>query len=163
MPRPVQALGRSLRCEIEQHDAVTRIALSGDLTDEADLTPLRSTPGAWVFDLGEISRINSIGVRNWIHFVRDCERAGRELTFERCSPAIVQQMSMILNFMGAHSRVSSVLVPYLCTQCTVEHLEVLEIAPGAAIRPSMPCPKCDALMELDELVETYRELLEHRA
>ncbi len=96
-------------------------------------------------------------MRAWIYFVRELEAAGVSLTFERCAPVIVTQMTMILNFMGSRSHVKSVLVPYVCLTCNTEHLETVEIPRATPINvaPAIPCTKCKASMVLDELIETY--------
>jgi anti-anti-sigma regulatory factor len=153
-------LGGAVRSRVEKRADTTWIALSGYLNEAADLTPLSKLAGPLVVDLGSLDRINSIGVRMWLNFVNKCEATGIGLTFERCSPAIVEQMSMITNFMGARSRVKSILIPYVCLACKHEHLELLELAPGAMVTPTIPCPKCQAPMELDNLIETYAALLE---
>jgi hypothetical protein len=154
------ALGGSLRSRVERQNGETRVALSGNINERADLTPLEKLPHPLVIDLGGLQRINSIGVRNWMNFVRARESAGAELTFERLPPIMVGQMAMITRFMGARSRVKSVLVPYACPSCHHEHLQLLEVAPNARIEPQMPCPKCATVMELDEVVETYGEVLQ---
>jgi len=162
MAASAHQLGGSVKSRVEQRAGGTWIALSGHLNETADLTPLTKLPGPLTIDLSDLDRINSIGVRMWLNFVHACEAAGLSLTFERCSPAIVGQISMITNFMGARSKVKSILVPYLCTACKAEDLQLLELSPGAALKPTLPCPKCQAPMVIDELVETYTELL-HKA
>jgi hypothetical protein len=153
------ALGGSLRLRVERNNGVTRAALSGVINEAADLTPLEKLPHPLVLDLGGLQRINSIGVRNWMNFVRAREGAGADLTYERCPPIMVGQMSMITRFMGARSRVSSVLVPYSCPACRHEEVRLLAIAPGARVERQLACPKCGAAMDLDEVVETYAEVL----
>ena len=85
--------------------------------------------------------------------------AGRVLTFERVPPVMVSQMSMISNFMG-HSRVTSVLTPYLCPKCSTEHLELVDVGEGRQphFAESISCPKCKAAMEFDDVREMYTEL-----
>ena len=152
-------LGVGLRSQVEERNGLTWIALSGHLNEASDLTPLTKLAGPLVIDLSGLDRINSLGVRDWMRFIRTCETAGVDLTFERCSPTIVGQISMITNFMGTRSRVSSVEVPYLCTSCANEHLEVLELVPGAELRLTITCPKCRAPMELDDLVPRPRRIM----
>src|SRR5262249_53669956 len=106
-----------------------------------------------------IDRINSVGVRYWMDFVKAREKAGVSLTFERCSPVMVGQITMITHFMGARSRVKSLLAPYSCTGCKSESDVVVEAAPGAQVQATLPCPKCGARMELDDLVESYADAL----
>jgi len=152
----------SVKIRTEPRAGATWIALAGNLDEGADFSSVKQLPGSLVLDLGEIGRVNSLGVRNWIHFVRDYEAAGAALTFERCAPMMVQQMSMITNFMGTRSHVKSLLAPYVCMSCHHELLDLVEIAQGApiAVQQTRPCPKCNATMELDELLETYTKLFQ---
>lgn len=159
MARGGIGLGGSLHYELERRDGITWISLVGDITEASDLSPLIGLRGPVIINLSKVSRINSLGVRLWLDFVQDCEKAGNDLIFEACSPVMVSQMSVISNFMGARSRVKSVLVPYLCPSCKHEQLEVLAVANGARVRGEIPCGKCGAAMELDELPDTYRTLL----
>jgi eukaryotic-like serine/threonine-protein kinase len=154
-------LGGPLRYRVEQRNGATWVALSGHVNEATNFAPLKKVANRLVFDLGGIDRINSIGVRRWMDFVRDCEVAGFELTFERCSPVLVGQMSMIRRFMGSRSFVKSIVVPYFCPSCKHEDDTVLELAPGAAVAPQIACPKCKAAMQLDEVPETYVEVLQH--
>jgi len=162
MAKPAHDLGGSLTARIEPRDGGTWVALSGNVTELADFTPLMQLRAPLRFDLGEIERINSLGVRGWVNFVRDCEAAGLELDFERCSPVMVQQLSMISNFMGSRSRVTSLVVPYLCPSCNAEEVQVIAVSRGAqlAIQPTIPCPKCRTPMQVDELEEMYENLFE---
>ncbi|MBS1118284.1 MAG: hypothetical protein H6Q90_512 [Deltaproteobacteria bacterium] len=162
MANPAQDLGGKLLAQIEPRDGGTWVALAGTVTEIADFTPLTKLRSPLRLDLIGIERINSLGVRSWIHFVRDCELAGLELSFERCSPVMIQQLSMISNFMGTRSRVKSLFVPYLCPMCNAEQLSLLEVAPNGPLMvpPTIPCPKCRATMHLDELEEMYTGLLD---
>jgi hypothetical protein len=150
-----QDLGGKLAARVEQRDGATWVTLAGPVTEVADFAPLLALGGPLRIDLSAIDRINSLGVRSWINFVRACEAAGVPVSFERCAPVMVQQISMISNFMGARSQLRSLFVPYLCPACNTEGLELLELAPGVAIRPTIPCPKCPTPMQVDELEDMY--------
>jgi anti-anti-sigma regulatory factor len=149
----------SLRYRIEPQNGINRIRLAGSIDETSDFTELTQVPAPIVIDLSELERINSLGVRAWISFVRDREAAGLSLTFERLPPIVVSQISMISNFMGTRSRITSVFVPYLCTACNHEHTALLDVAPGVVVQPTLPCPKCNSTMLLDELPETYDHVL----
>ena len=160
MAPPSIELGKGLRYSVEQREGVTVVALKGHVSEAADFSALKKLRRQLTLDLSEITRINSIGVREWSTFVRECELLGMELTFECCSPAIVSQMGMISNFMGVRSRVKSVLVPYLCTSCKFELLDVLELSARIPVKVALTlrCPSCPETMELDDLEETYTAL-----
>lgn len=153
------ALGRSLRSRVEERDGTTWVALVGNLDESANLAPLVAMAGPLVVDLGEMGRINSIGVRTWMNFVKAREKAGAPLAIERCSPMMVGQITMITRFMGAQPHVKSLLVPYFCKKCQREHAEVLAAVPGARVSPTISCTGCGGQMELDEFAQTYDEAL----
>lgn len=150
-----------LKARIERRDGATKVALSGTLNELTDLSPLQSLPSPIHIDLEHVDRINSLGVRNWMNFIRDAEAANVALVFERCSPTIVSQMSMISNFMGTRSRVTSVIAVYLCPSCMTEHLQGADVVYGKPLQlpASMPCRSCGSAMEVDDL-STYANLFE---
>jgi hypothetical protein len=152
-------LGGGLKYRVERRNGSTWLALMGHITEAADFTSLKSLPAPLVIDLSGVDRINSLGVRGWIDFVHEVEATGHTLAFEKAPPIIVGQMSMILNFMG-NSRVNSVLTPYVCPKCSTEHLELVDVGEGRQphFATSMPCPKCKAEMEFDDVLEMYTEL-----
>jgi len=152
-------LGRSLQARVEERSGGTWVALTGNIDESANLAPLVDIPGPLVVDLGEMDRINSIGVRTWMNFVKARETAGAALAIERCSPMMVGQITMITRFMGAQPHVKSLLVPYFCKKCEREHAEALTAEPGAHVSPTVPCLGCGGHMELEELAETYDEAL----
>jgi DNA-directed RNA polymerase subunit RPC12/RpoP len=152
-------LGGTLLSRVEQRSGATWVALSGSINEATDLNPLTGLQGPLVIDLGELHRINSVGVRIWMDFVRARERAGVNIVFERCSPIMVGQLSMITHFMGTRSRIRSMLVPYLCPACKHEHLHVLEVSTGIQLPTAIACPRCNSRMSLDDLAETYDEAL----
>jgi len=160
MAKSGQDLGGPLRAQVEQRDGATVVSINGTVTELADFMPLTQLRGPLRFDLAGIERINSLGVRSWTQFVKAAEDIGLSLTFERVSPAMVQQISMISNFMGSRSRVRSLLVPYLCISCHHEHLQLVEVTPGIALAvpPRVTCAKCAAAMELDEVEAIYSSL-----
>ena len=154
------ALSDSLKCRVETRNGATVVSFAGHINEAADFTKLKNLSGPLVFDLSEIDRINSLGVRDWIRLVREINTAGIELTFERCSPMIISQYGMISNFMGPSPRIKSVLVPYLCPACQHEHLQTQDVTPGVALSVplKLPCPKCQTPMDLDDLAETYNRV-----
>ncbi len=150
---------------VEQTAGGSRVALSGNITEFANFTTVRSLPGPLHIDLSGIEKINSLGVRTWIEFVRSCESAGLAMTFERCSPLMVQQLGMISNFMGRQSVVKSLIVPYLCPSCNGEAEQLVELSKQGPfqIPPSMACPKCRSAMQVDELEDMYASLAQNLA
>jgi hypothetical protein len=149
------------------------VEFAGEIDENADFGELRRRlRGAVTFDLAEVRRINSCGVREWVNFVRELGAPGPaqvdELTFVSCSPAIVTQLNMIYNFRG-HAHVRSFLAPYVCQECDHEESKLLEVAehfpgPGKLRRPpDFTCPRCAGNMEFDDLPERYLSFLNDAA
>ena len=159
-----QDLGGPLICKAERSDGATRVTLSGHVNETTDLMPLLRLPQPLRIDLSGIDRINSIGVMSWVKFVHEAERMGVDLTVERCSPIIVGQIGMISNFMGTRTRVASVYVVYVCPSCHAEQLQLVELPARGRLdlAPTVPCAKCRASMQLDEIEHAYTRLLERR-
>ena len=136
------------------------MSLAGYVTEAADFKPLLRLPGPIRMDLGGIERINSLGVRGWVHFIADCEAAGLQIIVDRCSPVMTSQMSMIRNFMGTRTQVASLLVPYFCQACNLDDLQLVELRPGYPIVVDgvSVCKKCQGQTVLDELESMYSNL-----
>ena len=167
-----------LSWRIKERPGHTLVEFHGEIDEHADFGELRRRlRGALVFDLGEVRRINSCGVREWVNFVRDLAPAPgntsgvTDLVFTHCSPAIVTQLNMIYNFRG-RAKVRSFLAPYVCKACDHEEDKLLEeqthfaIAnvgsggPGRVRRPpEFNCEKCGGRMEFDDLPERYLSFL----
>jgi len=134
--------------------------ISGNITEEADFQPILALSGSGrlSLDLAGIDEINSCGVREWIHFVRDLSERSPDYELVRCSPAVVRQLNMVSNFRG-DGRVSSVLLPYFCPACGDEQFRLLEISnvEGASlvIADAIPCAGCGSEAEFDDLPESY--------
>lgn len=108
--------------------------------------------GAVVFDLTEVDRITSFGVRAWLQML-DLAKM-REAVFVRASPAVVNQVTMMRNFCGP-ARIHSLVAPYACENCGNEFGVTYEaVADKTALRARNPltieCPECRNGAELDE-------------
>lgn len=133
-----------------------------DETSGQSLKTIAAEIGSKVqLDTGEVRRINSLGVRSWIEFMKTL--AGREVTFRRCAPVMVEQLNTVAGFRGK-ARVESVLAPYLCETCYGVFSE--ELVVGRDIHPSNPtkvperqCAKCKKPMVFDDLPERYLQFM----
>jgi anti-anti-sigma regulatory factor len=114
--------------------------------------------GAVVFDLEDVQRINSCGVREWVRFLRDIPQV-TELVFDRCSQPMVRQMNMINMFKG-QANVRSLYAPYHCETCDLDLERLLDMKacfPTGAIDPvpEFRCEKCGEPLEFDDVAERY--------
>ena len=159
------------RWNINNEAGAVTVSFVGVIDETADFTDLTlQLHGTVVFELEKVRRLNSAGVRQWVNFVCHLP-AVEDLTFCHCSPAIVDQMDMIYNFRGfpdAHAHVESILLPYVCEQCSREELATLALSlleqgcsiEDAILSLSPPCPACQTPMAFAELAEQYLSFLE---
>jgi len=139
-----------------------RIHLTGRIDENADLEEVAaevSIEGA-VIDLGGITRINSIGVREWMDFVASLGE--RKLRLERCATVFVEQLNAIANFAGG-AEIVSVLTAFECeADGDAMNVEV-EVADARAGKlPVSPrCQRCGAEMVPAQENELYYRFLRY--
>jgi hypothetical protein len=183
---PAAEVGEPFSWKVEAHEGDwLRVALRGEIDENADFSELRATlRGNVELSLEGITRINSCGVREWVNFVRELPGV-RTLFFARCSPPVVLQLNTIYNFRG-RARVASFMAPYVCEACHGDEYKLLDVAEhfgdqighsarhslaeGASARsarvadwrahvPAFRCRRCGGVMVFDELPERYLSFL----
>ena len=149
----------SLTWRIEEADGVTRVTLAGEIDEHADFTPLRARlRGVVELSLGDIRRINSCGVREWVNFVRDLPEASA-VYFDACSTAFVTQLNMIYNFRGP-AKIRSFHAPYVCDVCGHDEDLLVPVGPDGQVElPAPICSRCGDVMQFDDLPERYLSFL----
>jgi hypothetical protein len=110
------------------------------------------------FELGQLERMNSCGVREWLLLVEHLTAAQVPLVFVNATEMFVDQLNMIPNLIGRGSVLHSFQAPYHCERCDEDHLVLLETAKVAEARggaPEATCPKCQGKLEFGWLPEEY--------
>ncbi len=151
----------ALSWRIRDRPGLTTVEFVGEIDEHADFVELRrKLRGEVAFQLAEVRRINSCGVREWVNFVRDLPQV-TDLSFSHCSPAIVTQLNMIHNFRGP-AKIRSFYAPYVCETCGLEEEKLIDVASQGQTTvglPSFTCSQCGAAMEFDDLPERYLSFL----
>lgn len=138
------------------------VYLSGHINEdaEAQLIELLDKVGPkCVLNLKDIAGVNSLGVRAWIHFIRNFEN-NRTVIFEECTPELVYQMNMIPNFKG-NSTIRSLYARYICENCSHQQLQLFKFEknmPKTSQEISIPeitCPQCSNRMEMEEFEDEF--------
>lgn len=104
-------------------------------------------------DLGKVTYINSIGVRQWIIWTmkipRDCK-----VKMVNCPFVFASQASMVMGFLTPNMTIESVRLPYACESCAFEESYLASrgkdyeypAGPGISSKVMIPeqreCPKC---------------------
>ncbi len=142
----------------------TRVVLRGDFTEATrfeDLLP--AMVGRVVFDMAQVTYMNSLGVRAWCEFLRAARIQGYE--FHACSVPFVLQASMVHDVIG-RGTVTSFFAPFHCIACDHQEERLLQSAAilAAALEPpAFKCPSCGGSLEFDDLPERYFAFLQDEA
>jgi anti-anti-sigma regulatory factor len=144
---------------IQHRDDVSYVKLAGVIDEDNELANIveRIPRGTAVIDLGEIERINSCGVRDWVNWLSRLDSQGTRVVLVECSPAIVAQINLVNNFTG-NGVVKSFFVPYFCPECDEEKVLLVETADMGALPHEPPmcrCDECDLVMDFDDMPDSY--------
>src|SRR4051794_15688471 len=91
---------------------VLYVKLSGTIDERSDIdVAIGKTPSKLIINCKELVRINSHGVRVWVKFFQKLTENGVQVTFQECSPVIVQQLNLIGNFIPKTAVIESVCAP----------------------------------------------------
>ena len=104
----------------------TRVVLRGDFTEATRFDELLpAMVGRIVFDMAQVTYMNSLGVRAWCEFLRQARIQGYE--FHACSVPFVLQASMVRDVIG-RGTVTSFFAPFHCISCDHQEERLLQSA-----------------------------------
>jgi anti-anti-sigma regulatory factor len=139
----------------------TRVVLRGDFTEATRFDELLpAMVGRIVFDMAQVTYMNSLGVRAWCEFLRLARIQGYE--FHACSVPFVLQASMVRDVIG-RGTVTSFFAPFHCISCDHQEERLLQSAAILASNlepPQFKCPNCGGALEFDDLPERYFAFLQ---
>lgn len=147
------------RLQVQPGDG--QLLLSGAIDETAGLMDLlaRAQGGRLVLDLGGVTFINSLGVRDWIRMQAAATQGQLQIELRRVAEVIVHQLNMIIATRGT-ARVTSFFAPYACDRCGREESLLIDAVAHAAQlaqlqAPAMPCPECGEPMAFNDFPERY--------
>lgn len=144
---------------VQQRGDTSYVKLAGVIDEDNELGELldKIPAGTAIIDLGEIERINSCGVRDWVNWLSRIESRGARPVFVECAPPIVAQINLVNNFTGS-GVVKSFYVPYFCPECDEEKVLLVEAADMGSPPhepPTCRCDECDLVMDFDDMPDSY--------
>lgn len=159
-------MSQKFQAAVHQRDDVSYVKLTGVIDEDNALGDLvdKIPAGTAVIDLGEIERINSCGVRDWVNWLGKLEGNTTKPVLVECSPAIVAQINLVNNFTGG-GVVKSFYVPYFCPKCDEEKVLLVEAAdmgPPPHEPPTCRCDECDLVMDFDDMPDSYFAFLSNQ-
>ena len=158
-------MSQKFQAGVHHRDDVTFVKLSGVIDEDNELNELvdKITGTTAVIDLGDIERINSCGVRDWVNWLGKIEDHASVVLVES-SPAIVAQINLVNNFTGT-GVVKSFYVPYFCDVCDEEKVLLVEandMGPPPHEPPVCRCDECEGVMEFDDMPDSYFAFLSNQ-
>src|SRR5689334_772152 len=101
------------------------VRLEGAITERADLRRhFESLSGAIVFDLKEVSKITSFGVREWISALGELWQC--HYAFIRVPPPMMTQFNIVAGFAG-QGELISFYAPYTCRRCSEDFVHLIDL------------------------------------
>lgn len=138
-----------------------KIVISGPINEEAEVQMGKIAENVGnnvVINFRQVTFINSLGVRAWINLMR--ELSSKKLTFQECTPEIVNQINMIPNFKG-NAAIESVYGTFFCEKCEKTHEELFVTGKNFPQPPdfklaSVTCKNCGhPNIEFEEVEESF--------
>jgi anti-anti-sigma regulatory factor len=159
-------MSQKFQHNVQHRGDVSYVKLGGVIDEDNELGELvdKIPNGTAVIDLGEIERINSCGVRDWVNWLSKLESNGTRSVLVECSPAIVAQINLVNNFTGS-GVVKSFYVPYFCPECDEEKVllvEASDMGPPPHEPPTCRCDECDLVMDFDDMPDSYFAFLSNQ-
>jgi anti-anti-sigma regulatory factor len=159
-------MSQKFQATVQHRGDVSYVKLGGVIDEDNELGDLvdKIPSGTAVIDLGEIERINSCGVRDWVNWLSKLESNGTRSVLVECSPAIVAQINLVNNFTG-NGVVKSFYVPYFCPECDEEKVLLVEagdMGPPPHEPPTCRCDECDLVMDFDDMPDSYFAFLSNQ-
>lgn len=147
----------------ERKGDLLTVRLSGSLVETANLEQVIGPPAPLMqVYCKEIARTNSAGVKIWVRYFNDCEKAGSKISFHECSPTIVEQLNFMREFM-ANGTVASITMPFNCALCKTNFLSVYNTEDAKKLdhqNLDQKCPKCGGVAAFDDFAEEYFAFLD---
>lgn len=141
------------------------LELKGNIDEDANFAPPDiGGAGAVVLDLAGVSAINSVGIREWIKWVKTFS-GSVQLSVRRCPKIIVDQINMVAGFLPAGTKVESFFVPYYSDASGNEKMVLFEhgkeFKEGEVHAPPEVKDESGEVMEMDVIEAKYFKFLKN--
>lgn len=122
-----------------------------------------------VLDLNGISAINSVGIREWMEWIKPIA-AKLSIRLKNCPKAMVFQFNMVEGFLPQGSVVESFYVPFYCEKCDKEENALFVVGKDVVVeggsakvkfdpKSQLKCTNADCELEMDVTEAKYFQFL----
>ena len=141
------------------------LVMSGGLDEDASFAGLAALEsGPVVLDLSGINAINSVGIREWIKWVKEIPSTV-QLRLRNCPKIIVDQINMIAGFLPPKTVIESFFVPYFAEESGAEKMILfrngVEFGEGQVKGPGPIQDDSGEPMEMDVIAAKYFKFLKN--
>jgi anti-anti-sigma regulatory factor len=133
--------------------------------DEITAALPNTPPGTTlVIDLGGVSRLNSVGVRDWVLALRGLRARFESIRIIDCTPPVMNEVNFVRNF-AEGALIASFQAPTFCTRCSREGSALIPVFGAQDGRrlealPSFACERTDCENALDDDESSYLAFLD---
>ena len=128
---------------------VREVRVSGAIDGRAQLGALLESAQVLRIDLAGVTRIDSLGVREWIRVTAAIPEA-TEVVWVATGVPMATQLTMISHF-ADRARIESIHVPCRCTRCGLEHRTTCtDLGQAEHDVKLSACNICGAPLDLDD-------------
>lgn len=154
--------GLKLRAKSARGEGFLALRLDGVIDEHNGLDQIGAALGGGntlLVDLGGVKRLNSVGVRDWVNWLRTTRTKFREIVIFDCPPPVMNEVNFVKNFAeGAY--ITTFAAPLYCARCQKEESRLLDTVrirngSGGISLPSFACDRSDCENALDDDEETY--------
>jgi hypothetical protein len=147
-----------LKIILEIQDTKTSYYFHGNVDESFQFKKLPPpTTNLVEFELEGIQNFNSVGIREWIRFMKSIPSSSK-IVFKNCSIPMMDEINMVPDCLG-HASIESFFAPYYCKDhgeskkliSIIKHAS--ELNSGKA--PHFTCNTCNKNLEFDALEESY--------
>ncbi|NJL25196.1 MAG: hypothetical protein HC902_08475 [Calothrix sp. SM1_5_4] len=139
------------------------LELKGPIDEDANFNPPDiGAHSSVVLDLNHVSAINSVGIREWIKWIKGFPGSVK-LSVRHCPKIIVDQINMVAGFLPPGTTVQSFFVPYYSDSSGNEKMVLFEngreFKDGQVFPPAEVKDDSGELMEMDVIEAKYFKFL----
>jgi anti-anti-sigma regulatory factor len=158
---------------VESQNQTLKVSIIGAINENTTFAELDLNGAKEIhLDLKQVSNLNSMGLRNWLIWVKKL-KGKAQMRFQNCPRVVVEQMAILQGFLPIGAIVDSFQVPYYCDSCGHEeqfmafrgrdYMEATADTPeGVKVPEIKPCPSCQLKMNIDIVPLKYFSFLKNR-
>lgn len=154
-----------LRGRIGRGDGFVALRLDGIIDEHNTLDQWLAAVGegqTLLVDLGGVKRLNSVGVRDWVNWLRALRAKWKSIVLFDCPPPVMNEVNFVRNF-AEGAVITTFQAPLFCSVCKKEEvrtLDALQLRESRAGLPAFRCERSDCGLALDDDPESYLSFIE---